>query len=122
MSSNMKIVKICEACNREYIAKTTTSKTCSEACAKRNYAMKKRNEKIAQAEKEVENKRRLKVTIAVDQIQLIQAKQYLTLKEAAVLLNVSPLTLRRWTLDGKMNAQKVGKKWMYQKERLVLFA
>lgn len=27
----------------------------------------------------------------------VQAKQYLTLKEAADLLNISPLTLRRWT-------------------------
>src|SRR5438309_5461780 len=114
MSSNMQIVKICEYCKKEYIARKTTSKTCSDDCAKRNYALKIRNEKIAQVEKEVENKRKLKVTIAVDQIQLIQVKQYLTLKEAAILLNVSPLTLRRWTLDNnRMNAQKVGKKWMF---------
>jgi len=34
----------------------------------------------------------------------------LTLKEAALLLNVSPLTLRCWTLAGKVKSKKMGKK------------
>ncbi len=32
-----------------------------------------------------------------------EAKESLTLKEPALLLNVSPLNFRRWTLAGKVN-------------------
>jgi hypothetical protein len=37
MSSNIKIVKISEYCNHEFIAKTTTTKCCSDNCSKRFY-------------------------------------------------------------------------------------
>jgi excisionase family DNA binding protein len=49
-----------------------------------------------------------------EQIRVINAKEYLTLKEAALLLNISALTLRRWTLEGKMQANKLGKKWVFE--------
>ena len=45
-----------------------------------------------------------------DQIRSIQAKENLTLKEAAFYLNISPLTLRRWILGGKVRSNKIGKK------------
>lgn len=120
MSSNMQIVKICEYCTKEFIAKKTTTKCCSDDCAKRFYKLNKRNDKIAQAELKTEIKRQPKAFITEAEIRVIQTKQYLTLKEAAVLLNVSPLTLRRWTLDGKMNAYKIGKKWMFEKGLLAV--
>lgn len=34
----------------------------------------------------------------------MNTKGYLTLKEAVLILNISPLSLRRWTLGGKMHA------------------
>jgi len=110
----MQIVKICEYCSSEFIAKKTTTKCCSDDCAKRFYKANKRNDKIAQTELKTEIRRQPKAFITEKELRVIQAKQYLTLKEAAVLLNISPLTLRRWTLDGKMNAHKVGKKWMFE--------
>src|SRR5665647_1968215 len=73
---------------------------------------------IAKAELKTEIKRRPKAFITAEEIKAIQSKQYLTLKEAAILLNITPLTLRRWTLDGKVNSQKVGKKHLYMRENL----
>jgi hypothetical protein len=35
MSSNLRIVKICEYCKQEFIARTTVTQCCSDACAKR---------------------------------------------------------------------------------------
>jgi hypothetical protein len=67
MSSDMRIIKVCEYCKQEFIARKTTSQTCSDPCAKRLYKLR--------------------------QVKVIQAKEWLTLKEAALLLNVSPLTL-----------------------------
>jgi excisionase family DNA binding protein len=118
MSSNIKIVKICEYCNNEFIAKTTTTKCCSDNCSKRFYKLKIKNDKIAEAELKTEIKRQPKNFITEQEIKAIKAKENLTLKEAAILLNVSPLTLRRWTLAGKMNSKKVGKKHIYMRKNL----
>ena len=112
MSSNIRILKICEYCRKEFVAKKTTSQTCSDDCAKRFYKQKQRDNKIAQAELETEIKRRPSAYIKEDELKAIQSKDNLTLKEAAVLLNISPLTLRRWILAGKINSIKVGKKHM----------
>ena len=55
-------------------------------------------------------KREPKAYITEGEIRTVQAKGWLTLKEAVLLLNVSPLTLRRWTLAGKVKSKKVGRK------------
>ena len=118
MSSNIKIVKICEYCNNEFIAKTTTTKCCSDNCSKRFYKLKIKNDKIAQAELKTEIKRKPKTFVTEEDIKVINAKKYLTLIEAAILLNITPLTLRRWTLAGNINAHKIGKKWMFDRKRI----
>lgn len=92
MSSNMKILKTCKYCKGEFIARKTTTKTRSDACAKRLYKIELRNSKIALAETKEQIKRKPKCIITEDQIRVIQSKEYLTLKEAAVLLNITPLT------------------------------
>lgn len=116
MSSNIRILKVCEYCKQEFIAKKTTSKTCSDACAKRFYKLNQKKDKIAQAELKEEMKRKPKVFVTEEEIKAIQAKENLTLKEAALLLNISPLTLRRWVLAGKVKSEKMGKKHVFMKE------
>ena len=85
-------------CSKDFIAMKTTSKTCSENCAKRFYKSKKKNDKIAKVEMQTAIKKASSAYVTEEQIKVINAKQYLTLKEAALLLNSSALTLRRWTL------------------------
>jgi excisionase family DNA binding protein len=119
MSSNMKILKVCEHCKQEFIAKKTTTKTCSDDCAKRFYKLKQRNSKIEQTELKEEIMRKPKAFVTEEEIKAIQAKQYLTLKEAALLLNVSPLTLRRWVFTGKVVSEKVGKKHMLRRGLII---
>jgi excisionase family DNA binding protein len=65
-----------------------------------------------QAELKTEMKRRPSAFKTEEEIKAIQSKDNLRLKEAAVLLNISPLTLRRWILASKVNSVKVGKKHM----------
>jgi excisionase family DNA binding protein len=120
MSSNMKILKTCEFCKQEFIAKKTTTKTCSHRCGQRLYKLNPRNDKTAQAELKVENKQKPKVLITEEEMRVIQAKDHLTLKEAPLLLSVSPLTLRRWVFAGKVNSTKVGKKHMLKRESLLV--
>ena len=115
MSSNMHILNVCEYCKKDFIAKKTTSACCSDNCAKMFYKKRKRDEKIKLAEVETKSKKILSVAILEDEFKIINAKQFLTLTEAALLLNVSPLTLRRWTLAKQIAAYKSGKKWIFDK-------
>ena len=115
MSSNMQILKVCEYCKNDFIAKKTTSACCSDSCAKRLYKNRKRDEKIKIAEVETKSKKMLSAAMVEDEYKIINAKQYLTLIEAALLLNITPLTLRRWTLAKQVPASKIGKKWMFDK-------
>src|SRR5688572_884161 len=109
MSSNIRLVKTCDFCKKEFIARTTVTKTCSDHCAKRIYKQKQREKKIEQAEIKEVIKRKPKAFVTEEEIRAVQAKEYLTLKEAAFLFNVSPLTLRRWILVGKITSFKIGK-------------
>ena len=119
MSSNMQILKVCEYCKKDFIAKKTTSACCSDNCAKMFYKKRKRDEKIKLANVETKSKKILSIAKVEDEHKIINAKQYLTLLEAALLLNVSPLTLRRWTLAKQIAASKSGKKWIFDKSLIM---
>lgn len=115
MSSNIKIVKICEFCKPKFIGCKTTSRTCSDPRAKRLYKLRQREEAICRVEIETMVKRKPEAFITEEQVKVIQAKEWLTLNEAALLLNLSPLTLRRWTLGGRVQSRKVGRKHVFQR-------
>ena len=115
MSSNMQILKVCEFCKKDFIAKKTTSACCSDNCAKMFYKKRKRDEKIKIAEVKTDTIKKLSAAKLEDEHKIINAKQFLTLTEAALLLNVTPLTLRRWTLAKQIAASKSGKKWIFDK-------
>jgi excisionase family DNA binding protein len=115
MSSNLRIVKICAFCKQEFIAKKSTSETCSDPCAKRLYKLRVREKAISRAKLETMVKRKPEAFITEEQVKVIQAKEWLTLVESALLLNVSPLTLRRWVLAGKVKSQKMGRKHLFKK-------
>ncbi len=119
MSSNLRIVKICAFCKQEFIARKTTTETCSDPCAKRLYKVKEREKAIRRVEVQTVVKQEPKAFITEGEIKAVQAKEWLTLKEAALLLNVSPLTLRRWTLAGKVKSKKVGRKHLFRKDDLL---
>lgn len=118
MSSKIRIVKTCEYCKHKFIAKKTTTNTCSDVCAKRLYKFNQRNSKIDTSKLQTEIKRKPTAYIAEEQIKIINAKQYLNLKEAAFLMNVSQLTFRRWILSGKITSHKMGKKHLIEKSYL----
>ena len=106
---------MCEYCKNDFIAKKTTIACCSDNCAKHLYKTRKRDEKIKIAEVETTSKKMLSVAVIEDEHKIINAKPYITLKEAALLLNFSPLTLLRCTLAKQIPASKSGKKWIFDK-------
>jgi excisionase family DNA binding protein len=118
MSSNIRILKPCQYCKIEYIAKTTVSKTCSDNCAKRLYKLNQRTKKIEQMVLKEEVKKRPDTFLDETELRALQVKEYLTLKEAAILLNISQLTLRRKVLSGKASSRKIGKKHIFERASL----
>lgn len=88
MSSNIQIQRICEYCNNEFTARTTVTKLCSEKCRKANYKKKQRIQKIEKSNtetKQIKNK----------SINELKEKEFLSVREVAILLGCSIRTAYR---------------------------
>ncbi len=101
MSSNIRIKKVCDHCNKEFIAKTTRTRYCSHRCNQRHYKKLQRELKIKNAPRKSN-----KPTKVVQEI--LTAKDFLNIKEAATLLGVSERTFYRLMKDGIVPYRKFG--------------
>jgi len=86
MSSNIKIQRICDFCNKEFTARTTVTKYCSHSCASKSYKQRTKATKIDNSNKEV-------LKIKQQPIEEIKAKDFLTVKEVSKLLGISIRTI-----------------------------
>ncbi|PWJ42238.1 excisionase family DNA-binding protein [Sediminitomix flava] len=98
MSSNMRIEKTCQVCGNSFIAKTTATKNCSDACAKRAYKLRKKFGEIPPPPTPSSNQKEEDPIL----LQEIQIKEFLSIKEASILIGAS-----RWTLNRLINADKL---------------
>ena len=105
MSSNIRIKKKCQLCNSEFIAKTTVTKFCGDTCAKVAYKARKRAEKIQKAAKP----RKVKVD-PKEKVQDLQLKEFLSVKEAAILLGCSVKTIYRLIDNEQLKAVNLGQR------------
>ncbi len=101
MSSNIKITRICQFCDVEFTARTTVTKYCSHKCASRAYKQRTRNQNIEKSVVETVQ------VISVKKTEL-QAKEFLTIKEAGELLNVSRWTISRAIAAERLKAARMG--------------
>lgn len=93
----MEVNKICQFCGNRFIAKKTTTKCCSDDCSKRLYKKKKRDEKISTSNKEFETQ------VKGYNIEEIQKKEYLSVKETMLLLNISRTSIYRMLKDRRLS-------------------
>lgn len=97
MSSNISVKRTCSFCNKLFEAKTTKTRYCSHTCNQKDY---KRNSKFDKIEtSNVETKSNL-----IGSIIDINSKDFLTVKEVAVLLNMSSKTIYRLIEQKELNA------------------
>lgn len=82
MSSNIRVTRVCEYCGNAFIAKTTVTRSCSEYCAKRLYKVKRTESKIIKSNSETN-------AILLQPIEELKAKEFLTVRDMAKLLNCS---------------------------------
>lgn len=116
MSSNIRIEKQCEYCNETFIAKMTTTRYCSHKCNSRHYKALKREEKIQQATKTIPKNDSL-VSASHD----LSKKQYLSMKEAAILLGVHERTIMNMKNNGTLTSKKIGRRIIIDRDDLQAF-
>mgnify|MGYP003672967806 CR=1 FL=1 len=115
MSSNIRVQRICLHCGGEFTAKTTVTKYCRDDCAKRAYKARKRAEKV-----EVSNSETLRLQL--QPIEILSAKDFLSVSEAIQLLGISKQTMYRMMKRGAINYAKFGSRTIIRRVDLnVLF-
>ncbi len=103
MSSNIKLDRICQHCSKDFIAKTTVTRYCSDDCAKKAYKARKRAEKIGISVAEIQQ-------IRQKPIEDLKAREFLTVKNVAQLLNCSVRSVYCYIESGKINATNIGER------------
>ena len=116
MSSNIQIIKTCSYCGSDFTAQTLHTRYCSHTCNRRHYKQIKRAEKL-----QLHNQTKLyeaRRNINKPDYDLIQCKQFLSIKETACLLGASTRTIQRLITKGELKIGKVGKRSIIQRSEL----
>ncbi len=116
MSSNIRIKKICQHCNKVFIAKTTVTQFCSDQCAKANYKKRIKEQKID--ESRIATQRQL--LNAGDNswesdILVKQSKEIISLLELSAMTGLSKRTFYRLMKDKKFPRLKIGRRLLFKK-------
>lgn len=111
MSSNIKVQRICQHCSKEFIARTTVTKYCSDKCSKAAYKARKRAEKVKQSNTET-------TRIRQQPIEQIKAKAYLSINEVCQLLGISRRTVYRLMERGELRKIKIGSRTVIKRSAL----
>lgn len=97
MSSNISITRICQHCGIDFQARTTVTKYCSDNCAKKAYKLRIKTAKIKISEDETKVIRDKPVTD-------LQFKDYLNVREVAILLGCSERSIYSMIDSGRLKA------------------
>lgn len=100
MSSNIEIERICQHCNKDFIAKTTVTRYCSDHCSKRGYKARKRAEKISVSVAEIQQ-------IRQKPIEDLKAREFLTVMQVSKLIGCSKQNVYKLINTGKLKATNI---------------
>ena len=82
MSSTIRLQRVCQHCGKEFTARTTVTQYCGDGCASRAYKARVRSAKVQASNAET-------LLTKTRQVEELKAKEFLTVKDAAALLNCS---------------------------------
>lgn len=113
MSSNIKVQRICQLCGKEFTARTTVTKFCSDNCGKKAYKNRQRQEKIegSNAETQLSKQKSLDV---------LKTKEFLSISETCELLPLSRWTIWRAIRNQTLPAAKIGRRTLIRRSDLDL--
>jgi excisionase family DNA binding protein len=111
MSSNIRIDKVCVQCGSVFEARKTTSKTCSDNCAKKLYKARLREQRIEATQRETR-------AVVEASIESLRAKEFLSIAEASSLLGISRRTVFRMIERGELKIGKAGRRTIIKKAEI----
>jgi len=100
MSSNISVIRRCECCEQEFIAKTTVTRFCSEACNRKSYKDRLRTAKIQQSNQETSDRKILSKSTLLE-------KELLTVKDVAEITESSTDAIYYLINSGKLPASRI---------------
>ncbi|GAB2579794.1 helix-turn-helix domain-containing protein [Spirosoma areae] len=103
MSTNIRVKRICQQCGKEFEARTTVTKTCSDTCAKRAYKARQRAAKV-----EVSNEQTKQVK--AKPLEDLRQYEFLTVDESARLIRISRRSLYRLNERGELPFVKLNRR------------
>ena len=103
MSSKIRVKRICQHCGNEFEARTTVTKYCGDNCAKRAYKVRLREGKIESSNAET-------LKIVNKPVDDIKAKEFLTVRDVATLLNSSRQTVYTLINTGSIKAVNIAQR------------
>lgn len=110
MASNIQLVRVCEECEKGFIARTTVTRFCSLPCNRKNY-----KKRIKQANIENSNQETLE---KMKQRTETTSKDYLSILEACALLSVSRTTLWRLIKKEEIKITKIGSRTIVSRQSI----
>lgn len=103
MSSKIEVQRICQHCGNEFTARTTVTRFCSHRCASAAHKQKVRAGKVEQSNKQTQK-------IKTQPIEELKAKEFLTVREVARLLNCSVRSAYYYIESGTIKAVNLGQR------------
>ncbi len=103
MSSKIEVQRICQHCGNEFTARTTVTRFCSHRCASAAYKQKVRAGKVEESNKQTQQ-------VKTRPIEELKAKEFLTVREVARLLNCSVRSAYYYIESGTIKAVNLGQR------------
>ncbi len=103
MSSNIEVQRICQHCGNEFTARTTVTRYCSNRCNKAANKAVIRLSKVEASNRETQR-------IKSQPIEELKAKEFLTVREVARLLNCSVRSAYYYIESGTIKAVNLGQR------------
>ena len=103
MSSKIEVQRICQQCGNEFTARTTVTRYCSHRCASAANKQKVKAGKVEESNKETQR-------IKNQPIEELKAKEFLTVREVARLLNCSVRSAYYYIQSGTIKAVNLGQR------------
>lgn len=114
-ASTFKILKQCLMCGNMFEAQKVTTLYCSHKCNSKHYKLKKKLERKEKAEAVLIQPERFRPKVKAIDRAMIKDKEFLTVKELAVLFGCSRPTVYKLIKTGKIKAKNIGEKQTYIK-------
>lgn len=103
MTSTFKIQRVCQHCKKEFTARTTVTRYCSQQCNRKALKAKYKSDKVEASHVET-------VTYKLSTVNQAKAKDFLTPKDVAALLSLSIRTVYKLIESGDIKALRISER------------